>query len=117
MLRFVAGISLGYWVGRLIAPDRGDRFRHNISNRVRAALHAVRPEGAEPVTTGTLAYALNEATVEELRSVHGIGKGLARRIMRHRPFRTGQELLEEQLVPEATFERLKEKFELESAVG
>src|SRR5438309_1070390 len=66
MLRFVAGISLGYWVGRLIAPDRGDRFRQNISNRVRVALHAVGPEGAEQVTPGKLAGEEGERIIASL---------------------------------------------------
>ncbi|GAC1650650.1 MAG: hypothetical protein NVS9B15_10340 [Acidobacteriaceae bacterium] len=114
MKRFLIGLSIGYGIGRLIAPEPGDRFRDRITSRVKNALSAIGSSHPDAVSPGTLAYALNEASEEELKSVRGIGAGLARKIIRHRPYQTGLEILDDKVLPDATFERLKEKFGAEA---
>ncbi|MBV9669634.1 MAG: helix-hairpin-helix domain-containing protein [Acidobacteriales bacterium] len=114
MRGFISGIVVGYGVGRLLAREPGSALRERIVRAVREQLSRL-PAGEGGKSPKTLAYALNQATQEELMSVHGIGPGLARRIIRHRPYRTGAEVVEKKLLPTPTLERVKEKFGVEEA--
>ena len=61
-------------------------------------------EEAEEVTD-----VLNTAKRDELLSVPGIGKATAKRIIKHRPYQSEEEVLEEGVLPEKTLERVKEE--------
>jgi DNA uptake protein ComE-like DNA-binding protein len=52
---------------------------------------------------------LNTANRSELMSVNGIGKGTATRIMKHRPYESAEQVLQEGVLPEETLERVKEQ--------
>ncbi len=109
MRNFLVGLGVGYVAGILLAPGRGEEIRERIIERV-SRLISPGQEEVPGAATSSLAYALNEATEEELKAVRGIGKGLARKIIRNRPYKTGNEVVEDKVLPEPTFERLKEQF-------
>jgi len=56
-----------------------------------------------------VAEVLNTAKKDELMSVPGIGPATAKRIMRHRPYESEEEALQEGVLPETTLERVKEE--------
>jgi DNA uptake protein ComE-like DNA-binding protein len=119
MRNFLAGLGVGYIVGTLVAPKRGEELRAAISERVRTLLWSnASDQGTGDIQNNSargLGYVLNQATMEELTQVRGIGRGLARRIIRHRPYKTGEELLDQVAIPVPTLERLKEKFAVDVA--
>ena len=52
---------------------------------------------------------LNEATEEELQELSGIGPALSVRIVENRPYRNKLELVSRMVIPEATYERIKDQ--------
>jgi competence protein ComEA len=52
---------------------------------------------------------LNTAKKDELMEVNGIGNATAKRIIKHRPYDNAEKVLEERVLPEETFEKLKEQ--------
>jgi DNA uptake protein ComE-like DNA-binding protein len=121
MRTFLAGLGIGYFVGTLVAPSRGEEMRAAVAQRVKTLLWSnANDQGTGEVQNDSprgLSYVLNHATAEELKQVRGIGRGLARRIIRHRPYKTGHELLDQVAIPAPTLERLKEKFDVRDATA
>ena len=52
---------------------------------------------------------LNTAKKDELMEVNGIGKATAKRIIKHRPYDNAEKVLDERVLQEETFEKLKEQ--------
>jgi DNA uptake protein ComE-like DNA-binding protein len=52
---------------------------------------------------------LNDATEEELQELSGIGPALSARIVENRPYRNKLELVSRMVIPEATYERIKDQ--------
>ncbi len=114
MWKFVAGLTVGYAASTLYAPKSGEELRSELIDSVSRIFHFSGHQASD--LEANIAYALNHATMEELMSVRGIGSGLARRIIRHRPYRSVDQILENKVLPGPTFERLKDQL-IENAAG
>jgi DNA uptake protein ComE-like DNA-binding protein len=65
--------------------------------------------GLELKTDQSVTEVLNHARKDELMSVEGIGDVTAKRIIRNRPYESAEEAVQEEVVPEATLEKVKEQ--------
>jgi DNA uptake protein ComE-like DNA-binding protein len=116
MKSFFLGLGVGTAVGLLIAPQKGNKTRQNWIQLARdwfgessekRNLEQTRVEVEEE--SEEVAEVLNTAKRDELLSVPGIGKATAKRIVKHRPYQSEEEVLEEGVLPEKTLERVKEE--------
>jgi len=116
MKSFLLGLGVGTAVGLLVAPQEGSKTRQNWIELARnwfgessekRNLEQTRVEVEEEAQE--VAEVLNNAKKDELLSVPGIGNATAKRIIKHRPYQSEEEVLEEGVLPEKTLERVKEE--------
>jgi DNA uptake protein ComE-like DNA-binding protein len=115
MRTFVTGLGLGFGIGVLIAPDRGETTR----GRMRAAAEQALDAGREQLDkvarkAGSLvgqsqATILNSVSREDLIAVPGIGPVLADRIIKGRPYSSEEELTQKNIIPDSVFRELRRK--------
>ena len=52
---------------------------------------------------------LNTATGEQIRALHGIGEVYAENIIKGRPYKRKDELVQRKVIPQATYDKIKEQ--------
>lgn len=75
---------------------------------VTAAGGAVESAGAKTKVAAAGPLDLNSATAKQLDALPGIGKAYSEKIIAARPYRTKNELLTKKVIPESTYEKIKD---------
>lgn len=144
MRKFLIGFGVGLAAGTMIAPARGEQTREQLRGRAQDILRRVRgradrawqraamagdvarsmrgprrPKRSENAgwreerdNSGTR---LNSISREELLEVYGIGPVLADKIIQNRPYSRADEVVERGILPQSTFEKLREALGRRSA--
>jgi gas vesicle protein len=133
----LAGFGIGFAAAMLLAPKSGTELRNQLNDGLRGGLDRLKnlvPEdlfrraedlGREAVdyvsertsdltpdrapSGDDIADMLNNVSKDELIAVKGIGPVLADRIIRHRPYQSDREILDNDVLPESTFRALKQE--------
>ena len=79
-----------------------------------AATHKMKPaeKSNTPAAHGQTVD-LNSGTKKDLAALPGVGPDLAQNIINARPFKTKEDLLRKKLIPESTFNQIKDKVTVE----
>ncbi len=105
---------------RLLAQNNAVRVRTHILRVVLAAYCALcagaarnsiatpRPEKAPAIPTPDVRVDINHASVDELMKVPGMTQTWAGRIVRFRPYRSKQDLLDHGIVTSEVYDRIKD---------
>ena len=85
---------MGFWLGVLVL---GTTHVLPVSVSSRGILHAA------------ALVDLNTATADQLKGLPGIGEAYADKIIKKRPYTRKDELVQKKVVPQATYDKIKEK--------
>jgi len=52
---------------------------------------------------------INSASQEQLKTLPKVGKALAARIIKHRPYKRKEELVQKHIIPQSTYDKIKDQ--------
>ena len=52
---------------------------------------------------------INSASQEQLKTLPKVGKALAARIIKHRPYKRKEELVQKRIIPQSTYDKIKDQ--------
>jgi len=72
-----------------------------VPNFQSVALHPALVQAAEPLD-------INTATADQLKALPGIGDAYSDKIIKHRPYKRKDELVQKKVIPQASYDKIKE---------
>jgi len=73
-----------------------------VPNFQSVALHPALVQAAEPLD-------INTTTADQLKALPGIGDAYSDKIIKHRPYKRKDELVQKKVIPQATYDKIKEQ--------
>lgn len=70
-------------------------------------INFIQPNYNEQINNNSTLINVNEATIDELDSLPGIGKTIAQKIIDNRPYQSIEDLLNKKIVNKSTYEKIK----------
>jgi DNA uptake protein ComE-like DNA-binding protein len=74
-----------------------------------ASVASAAEKGSAPVAATSEVLDLNTATADQLKALPGIGEAYSKKIVAGRPYKRKDELVQKQVLPQATYDKIKDQ--------